>query len=69
MFLTDSFDASCQVVFGVGAGEQEQREGARRRLGIVSAGTTCHDVLECLEMIGIGNKDAVELGISVYKVK
>eukprot|EP00960_Hanusia_phi_P077871 768749-Hanusia_phi.AAC.23 len=62
---------ACQVVFGVGADvgkEEEKEKGARRRLGIVSAGTTCYDVLECLEMLGINNQDAVKLGISVYKV-
>lgn len=42
--------------------------GAHRRLGIVTAGKSWLDVMQALQLLGIDEQRAEELGISVYKV-
>jgi indolepyruvate ferredoxin oxidoreductase len=39
-----------------------------RRLGIVSGGKSCMDVLQALEMLGIDGPGAARYGVAVYKV-
>ena len=43
-------------------------DAPRRRFGIVTTGRTWHDVRQALEMLGISNQQARELGITIYKV-
>ncbi|MGP2492415.1 indolepyruvate ferredoxin oxidoreductase family protein [Mesorhizobium sp. PUT5] len=42
--------------------------GPRRRLGIVTTGKSYLDVRQALEELGISEKRAIELGLSIYKV-
>ena len=42
--------------------------GPRRRLGIVTTGKSYLDVRQALDELGISEKRAIELGLSVYKV-
>ncbi len=42
--------------------------GQRRRLGIVTAGKSYHDVLQALEVLGISEARAAAAGLSIFKV-
>ncbi|MGQ0618918.1 MAG: indolepyruvate ferredoxin oxidoreductase family protein [Panacagrimonas sp.] len=43
-------------------------EAAQRRLGIVTAGKAVQDVLQALDLLGLGRQQAADLGVSVYKL-
>jgi indolepyruvate ferredoxin oxidoreductase len=43
-------------------------DGPRRRLGIVTSGKAYLDVRQALDELGLGEAEAAELGLSVYKV-
>ena len=43
-------------------------DGPKRRLGIVTTGKSYLDVRQALDDLGIGEREAAEIGLSVYKV-
>jgi len=42
--------------------------GQRPRLGLITVGKTFHDTRQALEDLGLGEEEAADLGISLYKV-
>ena len=42
--------------------------GQKPRLGIITCGKTYHDVRQCLDNLGLSDKKAKEMGVSLYKL-